>query len=726
MLSKFKKQIISFICILIIGLPNLLLASPFASDSSLEVLPYNQSLYFESSTNTKNTQTFSVKNTSNLDKRVYVRSYPTNGFEYLGASYVTIPAQSSSYFSINFQSNQTGNFQSELKLEHNDTQEVKTIKLEANVYSNSSNNGLYISDDSINFGHKTIGSRSTASINITNNNSKPVNISHNTVSKPFQVISYPTKLNANETGTITIEFQPESKNTFSKNLVFNTSDPKKTTLNISLTGKSTNQTTQNHQGKLKFSNQLVQFNNITTGTSISKKVTISNPNNFDVEIKVPSNLKKPFKASLQNSVNGSTTLKPNSSKTLTLVFEPTKKQYYEQSIQIKTNLTDNPSYEIKVLGNSIYRGNTQPNPSQPYYPNQPNPTYQPPVINENTSLKITRNTINPDLGEIAYFNFNLGREYDSKNLAALTIKDIRLNKVIYSQTLTELPKGRNDWKIKWDGKNYQGNSVLEGNYEFELSLVSISGYRKIYQGSVNVVRNPAHIPHKITHQPNNTKNCLTYSDVQYDTNLCNAIVFADNQNLLKENQTRFYPKQEVTRAQAISSLVKLFDLEMETYNPKTDKTLGFSDLETTDWFMPFLKTLQKYDTDNLIISGYSDFNTDTKEFKPEQTINRGELYKLFFEVANLETQQKNNYTMDYFLKEKPFKDTLVDSNYSWYTPYAGIAQRNFNGSNFSRKYYGNFQINPQYTKFCAHTKVDKEEFFELLYEANKTKAIQYN
>jgi hypothetical protein len=721
MFSKFKKQIISFVCILVIGLPNILSASPFSTDSSLEVFPYNETLNFETSTNKEVSQSFSIKNTSNNDKTVYVNRYPSNGFQYLGASYVKIPAQSSSYITINFSSSKSGNYQSELKLQHNDTRETKTIKLNATVYGSNTNNGLYISDTTINFGKKVPNSRATSSLTITNNNSYEVNFSHSQVKAPFRVLSYPTKLKPNESGVLTVEFEPTSKGSFSNNLVLNTSDPRKSTINLTLKGASDEHSnTDNKVGELKLNGTFLQFNQVPTGMSISQKIIIQNPNNFDVKVKLPSDIKKPFQANLQNAVKGNATIKAKSSKTLSVIFEPTQKKFYEQSIKISTNLSNNPVYTINVQGNAIYRNETPtPTPNNPYSNNP----YQPPAVNSYTSLKVTKNNINPDLSEIAYFNFNLGNEFESKNLAALVIKDPRLNQNIYHQSQANLPKGRNDWKIKWNGKNFQGNSVLEGNYEYELHLISISGYKKVYQGTINVVRNPAHIPHKITHTPNQIKNCLQYTDVKFDTNLCDAIVFADSQELLKDKENRFYPNQKVTRAQALSSIVKLFDLEMETYDPKTDKNLGFSDLNSTDWFMPFLKTVQVNDKNNQILSGYS--SNEKTEFKPEQIITRAEAYKLFFEVANLETQKQNNYLMDYYLTEKPFKDTLINSNYDWYTPYAGMAQRNFNGSNFARKYYGNFQINNQHTKFCGHTEIDKEEFFELIYEAHKTKTIQF-
>ncbi len=719
MFKKFKTQIATLTSLAIILVPSLIMASPFSSDSSLEVFPYNQTLTFETTTNTKATQAFSIKNTSDREKTIYVQQYPKNGFQYLGSSYIVIPANSSSYISVNFKSAETGNFDSIMRIQHNDTKETKNINLSATVYSNTNNNGVSVSETSINFGEKTSGSNSTTDIQIRNNNSFPINISTSQLKQPFRVISHPTKLDAYQTGIITVEFSPENKGSFSQNFTVNTSDPSRNTINMIVKGSSNsdNNTSESKEGSLNLSSNRVIFNQTSSNSSTSKKVTISNPNSFDVEVKLPSNIQKPFTAKLQNATGRTTVIKARSSKTLTVTFQPTQNQYYEQDIILSTDLKNNKTYEIQVQANSRYRNDNpnQPNPPIPYNPNPQSPY---------TSLEVTRNNLNPDLNQIAYFNFNFGQEFQTQNSATLSIKDTKNNQTIYSQSANNLPNGRNNWKLSWNGKNYNSNSVLEGNYEYTVTLSSRSGYQKNYQGSINVVRNPSHMPVNITSNVIQDKKCLSYTDVKYDSNLCDAIIFADDQNLLKNNQTIFTKDKEVTRAQALSSLVKLFDLKMQKYNPNIDGSLGFTDIESNNWILPFIKTIQFYDKDNMILSGYENKDLE-KEFRPEQIITRGELYKLFFEIANLETQAKNNYLMDYYLTQRPFQDTAVDSNYDWYTPYAGLALEQLNNSNFTKKYFGSFSINP-YTKFCAHQEVDKEEFFELIYEAHKTRTIRFN
>lgn len=731
MFKNIKKNLLTIATLAILLIPGFIYADTFTSDSSLEVFPTNETLVFQGTTNQKITESFSIKNTSDVDKTIYIRTLPNNNFEYLGSSYINVQANSSSHISLQFQSSTTGTFTSQIILQHNDTLESKTIKLTANIYESDSNKGITLSSSNINFETQPTNTTTTSTFRIHNNNSHDINISTSDLNQPFKIISAPNKISANKSAPITIEFTPTTKNSsYKQTLTISTSDPKNQTLNIKVSGKSSQDTTTNSKiGSLTLSNKLVTFNNVDTKTSQSKTITITNPNSFDVQLKIPSNIKKPFKTSLQNSVNQTTIIKANSSKRLTITFEPTQKQFYEQDIIISTNLKNNPTYSIQVQANSIYRNNSSNSNSQNSNTQNTNNSnkvpFTPPTYNPNSYVKTTRDNLNPDLGQIAYFHVNLGNEFEKQgNQANLQIIDNKLNKIIYTQSARNLNQGLNNWKLKWNGKNNSDNSVLAGNYTYKITLVSKTRNTRSFQGNLTVVRNTSHIP-KVVEQapPTQHKHCLSYTDVNYDTNLCDSIIFAKDQDLLKKGENKFYPNQKVTRAQALSSLVKLFDLEMETYNPNQDSNLGFKDLETEEWIMPFIKTIQKYDTKNMILHGYTNANQET-EFKPEQEINRAEFYKWMFEIANLTNQEENNYLMDYYITKAPFKDTNINSDYDWFTPYADLTRIHFNNSNFTKRYFNTYQITP-YSTFCPDHQITKKEYFETLYELHKTNTVSF-
>lgn len=727
MFNNIKKNLITFITLAVLLIPSFIYANSFNTDSSLEVFPANEILNFEANTNQNVVQTFSIQNTSDIDKTIYIPSLPRNNFQYLGNSRIEVQANSSSYISIQFQSSTPGQYESAIILQHNDTLETKTIKLIANVYDSNSNSGVTISKKEIKFGTQPQNSTTTSTIQINNNNNFDINLSTSTLNKPFKIISSPNSIPANQSDSITIEYTPTTPNSsHQQDLTISTSDPRNQTFNVDLSGNSSNKNNSNNKnGSLQISNKLVSFNNIAIGVSQSKTITITNPNNFDVEVKIPTNIKSPFKASLQNSANKSTTISPNSSKKLTIVFEPTKKQFYEQNIVLTTNLENNPEYSIQVQANSIYRGNSSNN-NTPTTPNNPNTgvPYNPPSYNPNSYIKTTRENLNPDLGEVTYFQLNFGNEFEkTNNLATLNIIDQKLNKVIYSQTALNLNQGLNSWKLNWDGKNNSDNAVLAGNFTYKVGMVSKTGTVRNFQGNLTVVRNTSHIPKVVEQAPSQHKHCLSYTDVNYDSSLCNSIIFAKDQDLLKKGEIKFYPNQKVTRAQALSTLVKLFDLEMETYNPNLDKNLGFADLKTDNWVMPFIKTIQKYDSKNMILHGYTNENQEV-EFQPEEPINRAELYKWIFELANLNNQEENNYLMDYYITQQPFQDTQINSEYHWFTPYADLVKIHFNNSNFTKNYFNTYQLS-EATNFCPGHEINKKEYFETIYELHKTNTVSF-
>lgn len=727
MLSNFKKTVLTIFCLTVLLVPGFIYAGTFSTDPVLEVFPTNETLEFQANTNQQVTETLSIRNTSETDKIIKVASSPRNEFSYLGSTFITIQANSSETISVQFKSNSKGTYTSELILQHNDTRETKTIRLRAEVFDSNSNDGVSISTNELNFGTKPQDSRTTSTLQINNNNNFDIDISTNNLDKPFRVISAPRSIAANQSETITIEFEPENDSIFDETLTITTSDRRNSNFNVNLKGRGDRES-NNKDGSLELDSSQILFTNVATGVSTSRSITIKNPNNFDVKVDLQSDLKSPFSASLQNAVRGETTIRANSSKRLTVVFEPTRQQFYEDEITLATDLNNNQSYSIKIQGNSQLRNtssnsnntnnnnNSSSNNSIPFTPQSYNPV---------SSVKATRNSLNPDLGEISYFQVNFGNEFDDRNnTATLRITDTKLNRVIHTQSARNLNKGLNNWKLQWDGKNSEGNTVLGGsNYTYAVSMFSPSGAQRNFEGSVEVVRNESHIPQVIVQTPSQLRHCLTYTDVNFDSNLCDSLVFAKDQDLLKKDQTKLYPSQTVTRAQALSTLVKLFDLEMETYNPNIDNKLGFSDLDSEDWVMPFIKTVQKYDTKGLILKGYT-INNDSKEFRPNQAVNRAELYKWIFELANLDNQTNNDYLMDYFVTERPFKDTQIGSEYDWFTPYAYIAKDKFNHSNFARRYYGSHTIS-KYIEFCPEHEVTRKEYFETIYEIQKTQTVSF-
>lgn len=749
MLNQFKKTIFNLVFLSLLLIPSVIFAGKFNTDQSLNVYPENEVLNFQTTVNQSQTLTFSIQNTANQDKRIEIAQYPSNGFEYKGNTITNISANSSNYLSIQFEQSKVGDYTSQIKLRHPDTNETKTIQLKATVVSSTQSSGISLSHSSINFGAKPVNSTSTFDLEITNNNNYAINLSAASLKAPFKVKSIPSKVESFTTETITIEYKPTTDSNFEQTLSLNTSDRVKQTINLSVIGKTdgfeeTKTSNNNKLGSLEFTTQSLVFSQIEKGESQSQKIKITNPNNFSVDVKVEPKPNKPFQVDLLSSVNQKATIPANSSKVLNITYQPTKNQTYTDTFGITTSLKNNPSYTFQIKGSNLRLSNST---STRPFPTNNN--------SENTKFQITRNSINPDLNEIVYFNFNLGEEFESTgNSAALSIKNPQTKQTIYSQRLTNLNNGGNNWKLQWDGNNYQKETMLEGNYTYEVTLSSPNKRQKYFSGTIQIARLDNHTPNPITTTNNNNQTttqyqnykCLNYTDISKNSNLCSAILFANQQDLLDPTATYFNQYQKINRQEALITIMNLLDLTPEQIkleqtnsstqkNSKSDKTedtskhsdLDFSDIDTESELYPYIQILNQIDTDRMVVQGFTE--GEETFFKPNQNISRAEMYKLLFELATIADAKFNNnsinFEIDYYLTEQPFCDTKIGSEYDWFTPYAGLANKEFNGTNFARTYFDHFILSDNNQKFRPKTEVNKKELYEFLYETKKLRLVNY-
>ena len=116
--------------------------------------------------------------------------------------------------------------------------------------------------------------------------------------------------------------------------------------------------------------------------------------------------------------------------------------------------------------------------------------------------------------------------------------------------------------------------------------------------------------------------CAGFSDINLMDPICPAIKYVQTQGIFEGYPDgTFKANQEINRAETVKVIVEGFD---KTILPMPAGNLGFSDVITGEWYMPYLSTAQSEG----IIEGYPDGT-----FKPEQTVNYVEMIKVFFETA---------------------------------------------------------------------------------------------
>ena len=115
----------------------------------------------------------------------------------------------------------------------------------------------------------------------------------------------------------------------------------------------------------------------------------------------------------------------------------------------------------------------------------------------------------------------------------------------------------------------------------------------------------------------------------------------------------FRPYSDINRAETVK--VVLLALEKEIF-PADGTDLGFWDVIKTEWYMTYLRTARMLS----IIQGYPNGS-----FRPESTINRVELLKVFLEGTDINIPHCN---------VQPYPDTPLTYETRWYMDYACFAK----------------------------------------------------
>ena len=222
--------------------------------------------------------------------------------------------------------------------------------------------------------------------------------------------------------------------------------------------------------------------------------------------------------------------------------------------------------------------------------------------------------------------------------------------------------------------------------------------------------------------------CGKFLDIPADSYLCQAADFALDKKIISESQY-YRPNNVLKRSEAVSLIVKTNNLKLENYNPELDEQFGFYDLQPQAWYMPYMATLFKspvYKNTNAnkvgrtLLKGYKD-----DSFRPNQAVSRAEFYKLFIESINHSGHTQLNTSIDYYVQDKPFKDTPLNAQSQWYLPYAQIVKNLANGTDFAKKYFLAKNLNSLQAEYNPAQKITRQEIIEFLYLASSKGLVTF-
>lgn len=241
---------------------------------------------------------------------------------------------------------------------------------------------------------------------------------------------------------------------------------------------------------------------------------------------------------------------------------------------------------------------------------------------------------------------------------SVAVWDGRLN-----DTYTIAPSGNYTYKIIATGVNgYGGNDVETGS--FWVGTSSNNGY---YNNDVYV---------------NFAGNCGGFIDVNPSSAYCRAVEEMKKLGIFSGyDDGTFRPNKPINRAETVK--VVLLTLKYTVMKPSNFTNVGFSDVNSFDWYTPYLMTARAYG----VIDGYPDGT-----FKPANTVNRAEMIKIMIEALNL------GFDTNCF---KPYQD---NTGGKWYSKYACA----------SKKYW---LVDPVEGKFDAARQMTRGDVANMIYRA---------
>ncbi len=235
---------------------------------------------------------------------------------------------------------------------------------------------------------------------------------------------------------------------------------------------------------------------------------------------------------------------------------------------------------------------------------------------------------------------------------------------------------------KWDGKNEKGKELKSGMYSYKITTKTASGHKETEvgkfvvgnAGSVGVseeapadeededVVDEEEVPPVVEEVPP-ASDCGGYSDTKLvSTNnyeMCQAIAWANEQGIFTGYADgTFGTYNYINRAEVLKVVLEAFDDVVILPNGGSNE--GFSDVDPSAWYMPYVRTAKFYG----MLNGYSDGTA-----KLNNNINRVEFLKFVLEAA----EELVGYSIPK-ASYSNFSDVdFSNADTAWYRDYAGVA-----------------------------------------------------
>lgn len=288
-------------------------------------------------------QTLTISNPGTASLSVTQATVSGTGFSSSGLTLpLTIAANGSSSFTMNFAPTTAGTFSGTLTLTNNSATPSLTVALSGTGVVQTLQ--VSASPTSLGFGSVLTGSSATKTVTLTNTGNASVSLSSDAVSETgFSVtgLTLPMTLSAGQSTSFTVAFAPTATGTVSGSVTV-TSNATNSPASISLSGTGV-------QPLLSVAPASASFGNVTAGVTNTQTLTLSNPGSASVTISQASMSGTGFAYS---GLAAPLTIAAGGSSSFTISFDPTTAGSFSGTLTLVNN-SPTPSLAIGLSGTGI-------------------------------------------------------------------------------------------------------------------------------------------------------------------------------------------------------------------------------------------------------------------------------------------------------------------------------------------------------------------------------------
>ncbi len=336
------------------------------------------------------------------------------------------------------------------------------------------------------------------------------------------------------------------------------------------------------------------------------------------------------------------------------------------------------------------------------------------TVNEKKS-NVTNDTTSPavyDDQQSEYIDINYSLDQDAQVFIAVYEGNSTGGKA-KATLLDYVAQYAGDHNVSWDGRDTNGKTLADGVYTYKIIAKVGSNYKETETGtfvignSGDYITQPPFPPeppetyaacedgidndadgytdlmdagcdssedndeYNYVVEPPVVENCGGYSDTKFVVNqnyeMCQAISWVSEQGIFQGyGDGSFGLNTPIKRTEVLKVVLKAFP--SVTVLPSDGSNQGFWDVDTSEWYMPFVRTAKFYN----MLQGYKDGSVGVNKH-----VTRAEFLKFALKGSSAFTgYQVPSYAFSYYAD--------VDANSAWYKDFAGVAyDMGFFGYNYN-------------------------------------------